>query len=138
MTVGDLLTSQWNLPAWYLPGAVLGGVLYWAIWPPIRERLLSQRWREWNARVYSQSTGDHPGTRGASGDLIREGTIKKGGQNPRPSTPRPAPPEGQGGSSPVGASVIDRLLPYIAAAGLGIALLGMMVIKATHDLGLWN
>ncbi len=28
----------------------------------------------------------------------REGTEKKGGQNLRPLTPRPAPPQGQGGS----------------------------------------
>ena len=26
---------------------------------------------------------------------IREGTFKKGGQNSRPTSPRPAPPEGQ-------------------------------------------
>lgn len=29
-------------------------------------------------------------------DPIREGTVKKGGQNPKPITPRPAPPRGQG------------------------------------------
>ena len=41
---------------------------------------------------------------------IAEGTVKKGGQNEKPSTPRPAPPKGQGGSSE-GLVPADQLSP---------------------------
>ena len=30
---------------------------------------------------------------------IDEGSLKKGGYNPKPTTPRPTPPKGQGGKT---------------------------------------
>lgn len=35
---------------------------------------------------------------------LQEGTVKKGGQNPKPTTDRPVPPQGQSGPSPEPAS----------------------------------
>ena len=51
---------------------------------------------------------------------VREGTVKKGGQNPRPTTPRPdPPPQGQTDSSGSGSHRTDFARRQLFRRGFG-------------------